>query len=77
MSILEQALADVTERLRDLPPTRDAAALAVLANRYKAEYEAWATSPPDEAKRAALVKSVLDLNVLIIKADTRAEKRTT
>jgi hypothetical protein len=75
MSILEQALADVTERLRELPPTRDAAALSALARRYQAEYAGWAERTPDEVQRAALVKSVLDLNVLVIRAGARADKR--
>jgi hypothetical protein len=72
MSILEQALADVTERLRDRPPTRETAALTELARRYQAEYASWAASIPDEAERAALVKAVLDLNVLVIRGSARA-----
>lgn len=74
MSIVEQALADVTERLRERPATRETATLTALVKRYQAEYDAWAVEPPDEAHRAALVKSVLELNVLVMRGSARAER---
>jgi hypothetical protein len=68
LSILEHALADVVERLRELPPSRDAESLQQLARHYEGELSQWAESPPDEAKRSSLLKAVLDLNVEVIRA---------
>jgi hypothetical protein len=74
LSIIETALEDVTERLRELPPTRDAEALSELAQRYRDEYASWEGTAPDADARAELVKSVLELNVRVMQADTRGPK---
>ena len=71
LSILEHALADVVERLGELPPTSDADALRKLAQQYTTEMAVWEHHPPEEAKRVALLKSVLDLNVQVIRAGGR------
>ena len=68
LSILEHAFADVAERLRELPPSRDAEALRSLARQYESELSLWKEHPPEESKRVALLKHVLDLNVQIIRA---------
>jgi hypothetical protein len=71
LSILEHALSDVVERLAEMPPTRDTDAMRELAARYEKELERWRESPPDETSRSTLLKSVLDLDVQVIRAGTR------
>lgn len=68
LSILEHALADVVERLHELPATRDADSLRALARQYVSEMARWEEHPPEEARRQALLKNVLDLNVDVIRA---------
>jgi hypothetical protein len=68
LSILEHALADVVERLRELPPSRDAESLHQLARHYEGELSRWVDDPPDEEKRSSLLKAVLDLNVEVMRA---------
>ena len=72
LSILEHALADVIERLAEVPPNRDVEKLRALASQYETEVSRWEEHPPEESKRAALLKSVLDLNVAVIRAGARA-----
>jgi len=68
LSILEHALADVVERLGELPPSKDADSLRALAAQYETEMGRWEQNPPDEDRRQALLRSVLDLNVDVIRA---------
>jgi hypothetical protein len=68
LSILEHALADVAERLEELPPSQDADALRALARQYETERALWEEHPPDEETRAAVLESVLELSVRVIKA---------
>jgi hypothetical protein len=74
LSIVEFALADVVERLDELPPNKDAETLRELAEQYSSEMASWEEHPPEESKRVALLKSVLDLNVQVIRAGGRAAK---
>lgn len=73
LSILEHALADVVERLDELPRSKDAEALRTLARRYETELERWEREPPDEDTRRALLKDVLDLEVEVIRAGGRVK----
>lgn len=73
-SIVEYALADVEERLEELPATGDAESLRALARQYASEMERWEKHPPDESRRVALLKSVLDLNVDVIRAGAQTPK---
>jgi hypothetical protein len=75
LSILEHALADVVERLAELPPSGDADKLRALAHQYEAELERWEKDPPAEARRAELLKSVLDLSVEVIRSGGRTSAR--
>ncbi len=75
LSIVEHALADVCERLAELPATGDADKLRALAQQYEAEVALWEENPPAEERRAELLKSVLDLNVEVIRTGGRASSR--
>jgi hypothetical protein len=66
LSIVEHALADVRERLDELPPSADP--LRMVAMRYAEQIAGWEANPPAEADRVALLKRVLDLNVEVIRA---------
>lgn len=68
LSIVEQALADVVERLSDLPPSRDADDLRKLAKEYETQMAGGGYEQLDEQQRAAFLKGVLDLNVEVMRA---------
>jgi hypothetical protein len=63
LSIVEQALVDTLERLRDLPGGPRVRELRAKAEVYERALRAWTTRPPSEEARAALLKLVLELNV--------------
>jgi hypothetical protein len=75
LSIVEHALADVADRLQELPPTTDAERLRKLAARYQTEVEIWREHPPDEAQRSSLLRAVLDLDVELMRAGAPARKK--
>jgi hypothetical protein len=68
LSIVHHALAEIKERLADLPRTRETDALQAIANRYATEVARWEINPPDEAGRSTLLKRILDLDVEVIRA---------
>jgi hypothetical protein len=63
LNIVEQALIDTLERLRDLPGGPRVRELRAKAEVYERALRAWTTRPPTEEARAALLKLVLELNV--------------
>ncbi len=63
LAIVEQALIDTVERLRDIPPGPRVRELRAKAEGYERALRAWVTRPPTEEQRAALLKLVLELNV--------------
>jgi hypothetical protein len=63
LAIVEQALIDTLERLRDLPVGPRVRELRAKAEVYERALRAWTTRPPTEEARAALLKLVLELNV--------------
>lgn len=74
LSILEHALEDTVERLRDLPPSADAERLRALARQYAMEVELWREHPPGDEKREALLRSVLDLSVSVVRAGGASQR---
>jgi hypothetical protein len=66
LAIVEQALIDTTERLRDLPQGPRVREIRAKAEVYERALRAWTTRPPTEEARAALLKLVLELNVQAI-----------
>lgn len=73
-SIVEHALADVVERLNELPSTQDASRLRALAREYESQVAEWREQTPAEEQRATLLKNVLDLSVEVIRAGGRSER---
>jgi hypothetical protein len=67
-SIVEHALGDVAERLRELAPGEETDELRAQAHQLEAAVSLWETHPPDEPTRVALLKRVLDLNIEIMRA---------
>ena len=76
MSILEHAVTDVVERLRELPATSDTEELRALARQYEMEIELWREHPPDREKREQLLRSVLDLSVEVIRVSGGSARRS-
>jgi hypothetical protein len=66
LAIVEQALIDTLERLRDLPPGPRVRELRTKAEVYERALRAWTTRPPTEEQRSALLRLVLELNVEVI-----------
>jgi hypothetical protein len=67
-SIVEHALGDVAERLRELEPSPATDDLRAQAHQLEAAVLLWEEHPPDEPTRIALLKRVLDLNIDIMRA---------
>ncbi|HEX4445366.1 MAG TPA: hypothetical protein VH044_01465 [Polyangiaceae bacterium] len=63
LAIVEQAIIDTLERLRDLPAGPRVREIRAKAEVYERALRAWTTRPPTEEARAALLKLVLELNV--------------
>jgi hypothetical protein len=68
LAIVQQALADIVERLAEMPETPRVLELQAKASAFDKVVLAWVTEPPTEAARAAMLKSVLDLSVQVIEA---------
>jgi hypothetical protein len=75
-SIVEHALGDVVERLRELEPSQQTTALAAQARALEAEVVLWSEHPPGEEVRIELLKRVLDLNIEIIRAGGGGRSKT-
>ncbi len=68
LAIVQQALADIVERIAEMPETPRVLALKATAASYETVVSGWGSKPPSEAARAALLKSVLDLSVQVMEA---------
>jgi hypothetical protein len=70
ISIVEQSLADILERLADLHPTDSTMVklreLRTKAFAYERTTKAWIANPPSEAQRQAMLKLVIELNVSVM-----------
>ena len=63
LAIVERSLADIVERLSELPPGPRVRELRAKAEGFERALRAWAARPPTEEQRSTLLKLVLDLNV--------------
>ena len=63
LAIVDQSIADTMARLGELPPGPRVRELRAKAEGFQRALLAWASRPPNEEQRAALVKLVLELNV--------------
>jgi hypothetical protein len=68
LSIVHHALAEIHERLAELPRSRETEAFEAIARRYASEVARWEQSPPDETVRAGLLRRIIDLDVEVIRA---------
>src|SRR5579863_5008652 len=70
LSIVEQSLSDILERLADLHPTESTIIklreLRTKAFAYERTTKAWVANPPSEAQRQAMLKLVIELNVAVM-----------
>lgn len=74
-SIVEQSLADVLERLEELPLSAATDGLRARAKAFEREVGTWSTAKPTADQRQELLTKVLDLNVEVIRAGgTRANE---
>ena len=75
LSIVEHALADVVERLDELPLHPQFETLRKSAHQFAVEIASWEAHPPAEERRVALLRGVLDLNVEAIRAGARESQK--
>jgi hypothetical protein len=70
LSIVEQSISDILERLADLHPTESTILrlreLRTKAFAYERTTKLWVATPPSEAQRQAMLKLVLELNVAVM-----------
>jgi transcriptional regulator CtsR len=66
LSIVHQALADIIERLAELPLTQDVRELRIQAAAYTRLVRAWDATPPTDETRSEMMKKLIDLNVKVI-----------
>ena len=66
LSIVHQALADIVERLAELPLTQDVRELRIQAAAYTRLVRAWEATPPTDETRSEMMKKLIDLNVKVI-----------
>lgn len=65
-SIVEQSLADILERLQEMPTSPRLKELLSKARAYEKTVKTWSTRPPSPEQRATMLKNVLDLNVEVM-----------
>jgi hypothetical protein len=70
LSIVEQSISDILERLADLHPTESTLLrlreLRTKAFAYERTTKGWVANAPSEAQRQAMLKLVLELNVAVM-----------
>ena len=67
LAIVQQALADIVERLAECPPLRASSSFG-QGELVRVVVRTWEARPPTETARAAMLKSVLDLSVEVMAA---------
>jgi hypothetical protein len=76
LAIVEKALQDSLERLRELPAGPRVRELRAKAETFERALHAWSVRPPTEEQRATLLKLVLDLNVEVMALGRRGGSET-
>jgi hypothetical protein len=64
--IVRTALADIVERLAEMPLTAEVRELRMQAASFSRVIREWDTQPPSEAQREEVTRSVIDLDVKVI-----------
>ena len=68
LSIVDQALSDIVERLAELPLTPRVRELRIRATAFEKRVSAWEKTPPSEEERSEVMKCVLELSVEVMEA---------
>ncbi len=66
LSIVEQSLEDILDRLENLPASARARELRAKARVYERAVRQWPAQPPTEEQRSAMLKCVIELNVEVM-----------
>ena len=66
LDIVRTALADIVERLAEMPANADVRELRMQAASFSRVVREWDSRPPSEEQRAEMTKSVIDLNVKVM-----------
>jgi hypothetical protein len=66
LDIVRTALADIVERLAEMPPSAEVRELRIQAASFSRAVREWDQRPPSEERRAEVMKSVIELNVKVI-----------
>lgn len=64
--IVRTALADIIERLAEMPVNAEVRELRIQAATFSRVVREWDAQPPSEAQRVEVTNSVIDLNVKVI-----------
>jgi hypothetical protein len=64
--IVRTALADIVERLAEMPLTPEVRELRIQAASFSRVVREWDTMPPSEQQRAQVMSSIIDLDVKVI-----------
>jgi hypothetical protein len=64
--IVRTALADIIERLAEMPVNAEVRELRIQAATFSRVVREWDALPPTEAQRVEVTNSVIDLNVKVI-----------
>jgi hypothetical protein len=64
--IVRTALADIVERLAEMPMTPEVRELRIQAASFSRMVREWDAKPPNEAQRAEVTNNVIDLNVKVM-----------
>jgi len=75
LAIVRQALDDILERLDEMPHSTHVLGLLEKARSYDRAVRGWDARPPTAEARAAMLKTVLELNVEVIEAGKTASPR--
>jgi hypothetical protein len=68
IAIVRQALDDILERLEEMSASSRVLELRDKARSFDLIVQGWDSRPPTEQARAAMLKTVLELNVAVIEA---------
>jgi hypothetical protein len=66
LSIVEQSIADILDRLDQLAPSRVAEDLRAKVRLYERAIQSWPSSPPSSAERAKMLSAVIELHVEVM-----------
>ena len=68
LSIVDQALSDIVERLAEMPLTPRVRELRIRATAFEKRVSGWEKTPPSEEERSEVMRCVLELSVEVMEA---------